>query len=262
MSRLVIAVYADCFNNKCGTTLPYIQFASQFGEVMLVHQDNNLERVVQQADVLLVPGGADVIPEGESPGFYNGRANTGYEYLDEHLLNRFIEIGKPVIGICRGFQTINRALGGNLYQHVIGHAQAQERYVNEQELTLIQDNITKVFGKPYPIAKKSKTIKVNSIHHQAVNRLGDGLIPLGGTPVMEGCYSRVESGDDQFTINNWYKFVEVFAHNQLPILGFQYHPEEFNCPFARWAIGEMLYSFFAEGDDEETEDNKTLSKHE
>ena len=83
-----------------------------------------LAETPENADVLLLPGGGDVHPR-----FY-GRAIGGAADIDEArdrrelaLVDEFLRVGKPVVGICRGLQLLNVYFGGTLHQHILGHAQ-------------------------------------------------------------------------------------------------------------------------------------------
>lgn len=232
----VIGVYADCFDNRVGQTFPYMQFLSQFGNVRLISTLDNLDNIENEIDLLVLPGGADVYVQtyGQAPGVMTGRGNQHYEYLDDMLLPKFIRAGKPIVGICRGMQRLNTWFGGTLNQHIIGHQQGGSRSSADQEIQFVDND-----GFHF----------VNSMHHQSVDKLGDDLEVIAYSEVYEGCYSNLDS------VRSWRKYdkkgivlatemaattVEIFKHTVLPIWGFQYHPEEFNCEVARNVINDLL----------------------
>lgn len=237
--KKIIGVYADAFNGKVGQTFAYMQFLSQFGYVRLISTSDNLENIVNEIDMLIVPGGADVDVLGYEgiPGVMDGRVNQHYEYLDRTLIPMFIEAKKPIVGICRGMQALNVHFGGTLHQHVIGHQQDTDRkgrHSTEQPLQFFESE---------------DQIMVNTMHHQAVKVLGDGFIPIGYTPVYRGCYSennieapwRIWNKEGKIiSRNNHQVIIEIIKHSQLPIIGFQYHPEEFNCEYAVNEIKKLL----------------------
>lgn len=234
--KIIFGIYTDSYENKVGLTLPYINFFSMFGKVIFLTHDN-FDVLKNVYDILVVPGGADILSNNDNNmSFSNGRANPYYEFLDKHVLAEDLKNKKPVIGICRGFQTINVALGGTLYPNVVGHLNSVR--TSKTEILSIFDN--EIFQEP-------TYIKINSIHHQAIDRLGNGLKPLGFTKANDNCYSVVEN--NLFNLNRQklnifveknlkyekkenYYFVEVFEGIENPILGFQYHPEEINCEYA------------------------------
>ncbi|MEU9388149.1 gamma-glutamyl-gamma-aminobutyrate hydrolase family protein, partial [Streptomyces sp. NPDC048279] len=84
------------------------------------------------------------------------------------LIDAALAAGTPLLGICRGMQLLNVALGGTLVQHIDGHAE-----------------VPGVFGrhgvKPVPGTRYADTVPeetaVPTFHHQAVDRLGTGLLP-------------------------------------------------------------------------------------
>ena len=132
-----------------------------------------------ELDALVLMGGSDVCPEsyGEKalrPEWNGDRIRDEYEIA---LFNAFVEQHKPVLGICRGAQVINVALGGTLYQDV---ATQLPRALNHRDWSIYADNCHATaivpgtrLAKLYPTAP---IVKTNSIHHQAVKDLGRNLV--------------------------------------------------------------------------------------
>lgn len=235
--KKIIGVYADSFNGKVGQTLAYMQFLSQFGHVRLISTTDNLSTVVNEVDMLVIPGGADVDATryGALPGVMDGRVNQHYEALDKTLIPIFIEAGKPIVGICRGMQSLNVYFGGSLHQHVVGHQQGEDRGATKQALQLVNS---------------PKRLYVNTMHHQSIDRLGLSIEILGYTRAYQGCYSGYNLNLPWRAYNKDGRvigqpeivpvIVEVIKHSILPIIGFQYHPEEFNCEYAVSEIRNLL----------------------
>lgn len=136
--------------------------------------------LVKGLDGIVFTGGADIDPAlyGEEPIFGLGTIDTLRDGFEFELLNRVIrETSIPVLGICRGFQLINIAFGGTLYQDM--KTQRPEG----------MNHSLGIFPKYYPahILKVKEgswmhgifdgEIGTNSLHHQAVKDLGKGLIP-------------------------------------------------------------------------------------
>jgi putative glutamine amidotransferase len=142
-----------------------------------------LEDLVGELDGLLFTGS----PSNVEPRHYGGDASRPGTLHDPErdattlqLIPRAIAAGVPVLGICRGFQEMNVAFGGTLYQHVHevpGHRVHHEdttqpldqQYAASHEVALVPGGLL------HRIAGRER-IPVNSLHHQGVHRLGDGLI--------------------------------------------------------------------------------------
>ncbi len=141
--------------------------------------------IVDDFDGLLVTGGEDI-----HPSFYKEDVTCSIECstmeMDEfeiQLILAFIRAKKPILGICRGLQTINVALGGTLYQDLPsqypmmrerGHGQQlldpkPERNATEHAVTILPDTILNSFCE--------KELMVNTYHHQNIKDLASELIP-------------------------------------------------------------------------------------
>ena len=138
-----------------------------------------LRDYARELDGLVLQGGADVSPQsyGEEPldpAWSGDRVRDEYEM---ELFNEFVEARKPVLGICRGAQLINVALGGTLYQDIptqlsgasVHHDDVRyDRHYHEIQL-LANSGLSRL----YPDCVNPV---VNSIHHQAVKTPGRDLV--------------------------------------------------------------------------------------
>lgn len=146
-------------------------------------------------DALLLPGGGDLEP------WRYGQENAASRNLEPErdeaelrLLQFFTAAGKPVLGVCRGLQTINVFFGGTLVQDVPGHGAWEGG-----------DRIHGVGAAPSPLRVLcGERAAVNSAHHQAADRLGSGL-------------RAVQWAEDGV--------VEALRHQRLPVWAVQWHPE-------------------------------------
>jgi len=134
---------------------------------------------VDALDGLVLQGGADVSPltYGESPlkpAWEGDRIRDMYE-ID--LLQEFVAAGKPVLGICRGLQLINVAFGGTLYQDIAAQHGNPIDHHNPEAYDQHFHVVTFIAGsglaRLYP---SLGSVRVNSIHHQAVKTLGKDLV--------------------------------------------------------------------------------------
>lgn len=162
--------------------------------------------VLDRIDGLLLSGGADVGPAryGAQP-----HAETkSQDWRDEHeftLAAAAIDSGLPVLGICRGLQVINVALGGTLHQHlpeVLGHSDYQPAPATYGEVT--------VSCEPGTIASALLGPETTApcYHHQGVDRVAPGLRVTGRSP--DGLVEILEAEPD--TVPGW-------------LLAVQWHPE-------------------------------------
>jgi len=144
----------------------------------LLHRSNiRLSDYARHLDGLMLQGGADVSPltYGEEP---LSRDWTGDRMRDEYeieLLHEFIEAGKPVLGICRGLQLINVAMGGTLYQDINRQVAQAHRHLTdayEKNLHAVRFEPGSALARMYPGVTQAQ---VNSIHHQSVKTLGRNL---------------------------------------------------------------------------------------
>ncbi len=145
---------------------------------LIQRSEMRLTHYAAALDGLVLQGGADLSPEtyGEkplNPAWAGDRVRDRYEI---ELFRAFVGAGKPVIGICRGCQLINVALGGTLYQDIPTQRPAANVHLDP---TLYADSFHPVHLVPgsglarlFPEAAEPM---INSIHHQAVRSVGHDL---------------------------------------------------------------------------------------
>jgi putative glutamine amidotransferase len=145
----------------------------------LIHRSNiRLSDYAKHLDGLVLQGGADVAPEtyGEEPINPEWAGDRVRDVYEMELLHEFMEARKPVIGICRGAQIINVAMGGTLYQDIntlvpdTFEHRSEKNY--DANIHAIKIEPGTVLAKLYP---GIEIARINSIHHQAVKALGRDL---------------------------------------------------------------------------------------
>lgn len=180
----------------------------------------------ESCDGLLLCGGNDVSPR------YYGQENTACEKLDPKrdeaeiaLIRSYMKLNKPILGICRGMQILNVALGGTMIQDI--GEQLHKTHSGHQEPL---DKIHPIHTEPGSLIRAlwDENMMVNTIHHQAVDRLGDNL--------------RVTAWSED-------GLVEALEHEKLSMVGLQWHPERISntrrrqdtvdgAPIFSWLISE------------------------
>ncbi|MER5733338.1 gamma-glutamyl-gamma-aminobutyrate hydrolase family protein [Streptomyces sp. NPDC002138] len=155
--------------------------------------------VLSRVDGLIVSGGPDVDPvrygAGRDPR--TGPPATVRDEWELALTGAALEAGTPFLGICRGMQALNVALGGTLIQHIDGH-------VHTPGVTSWHP-VTPVAGTRYA-GLVPEVAEVPTYHHQAVDRLGRGLVV--SAYAQDGTVEAIEDPDR----SRW-------------VVGVQWHPE-------------------------------------
>jgi putative glutamine amidotransferase len=137
-------------------------------------------------DGLLLTGGGDIAVER-----FNGRPHPSMEGVDLErdeieiaLVQAAVTSGKPFLGICRGFQLVNIALGGTLYTHLQDQypGSIKHDYDSGSQRQFLAHEV--ILEKDSRLAAISYEIrfKVNSLHHQGVNELSPAMHPAAYAP--------------------------------------------------------------------------------
>lgn len=244
--KIIFGIYCSTFDNAFGCTIPYVNYFEKWGYIRLINHLDNLDDALKSVDVLVVPGGADVDPKryNQKPHIYTNNPNNHYEYLDQVVLSKWISSAKPLIGICRGMQSINVALGGTLIQHIKNNVQSENRNKTPQEL--------------YTDMNGYHIHKINTFHHQCVDKLASELQIIGWTSLSIADskqygkkwnnYAHLYEVDENKKIvkddKSYYIVPELVIGKSLPILACQWHPEEYDCKLFNELVENLLKENF------------------
>ena len=184
----------------------YIRGIEQTGAeaVPIPHETplSTLLPLVVSLDGIVFSGGTDVDPVhyGQAHDPLCERVDRRRDRMDLALMDLVLARSLPVLCICRGMQLLNVALGGTLRQHITGHrSEPNDEQAVWHEVRIEPD--TRLFQ-----ITQTPTLRVNSFHHQAVDRLGEGLRVAART--SDGVIEAIELPGDRF------------------VLGVQWHPEK------------------------------------
>ena len=200
MSRPVIGVTTS---NRSGWRIfPLVAFNLWLAGGRAVRWGAGRPVDMARVDGVVIGGGDDI-----SPDLYGGRLVTSArldparDQLERELIEAALERGTPILGICRGSQMLNVALGGTLHQDAYGV------YRDSRHMRTILPRKTVLVEADTRLAELSGTepMRVNALHTQAVDRLGTGL--------------RVAARDDGGMVQAVERLSDPFA------LGVQWHPE-------------------------------------
>jgi putative glutamine amidotransferase len=178
---------------------------------LLAQDEATLRAIYDRLDGVFLAGGVDVDPNAYNEDRLDvcGNTDPDRDAVEIMFTKWAIEEGKPVLGVCRGMQVINVACGGTLVQDVqheserfLKHdyypTQGFERdYLAHEAMVTPDSYLHTVYG--------GATIKVNSMHHQGIRKLGDNLAATIHAP--DGLIEGVEGTQENF------------------LVGVQWHPE-------------------------------------
>jgi putative glutamine amidotransferase len=173
--------------------------------VLPVLQAEEVADVITCLDGILFTGGGDVDPAHYAPVAHAevGGLDPERDVYETALARVAVQRGLPVFGICRGAQLLNVALGGTLIQH-LPEVTGLEHRAKEQWAEAV--HTVRVLGDSRLAgAVQQEIVGVNSLHHQAVDVLGAGLIASGWASA--GTVEAIEGA------------------GQLRLLAVQWHPE-------------------------------------
>ncbi len=179
-------------------------------ELVTMHYDlpeDRLPSLAGSLDGVILSGGVDVDPRfyGQEPIPQCGRINPVRDRMESILLRETLGTRKPILAICRGIQVLNVMMGGSLYQDIPTafpgscHQQEGGRHELSHEVRLVPGGL---LSAAYDGAD---TLLTNSFHHQAIDRMAEGLTTEARA--AEGFAEACRGTGDQW------------------ILGVQWHPE-------------------------------------
>ncbi len=152
--------------------------------------------LLDNLDGMVFPGGLDVHPSlyGDEPSSLLGRVDGDLDALDIPLVRAAVRRRLPVLGLCRGHQVVNVALGGSLYQDIRADGASPENHWAplEQGRDHLAHSIEIVPGSLLSQLAGADRVEVNSFHHQAVKEIAPGLAVNAystGDHVIEGLES-------------------------------------------------------------------------
>jgi len=182
-------------------------------------EPETMRGIYEELDGIFLPGGADIDPAnyGEERHARCDRGDPARDEVELALVKWALVDHKPVLGVCRGLQLVNLAAGGTLYQDLaeqmpgsikhdyfpFGGRYARDYLAHDVQIAE-NTKLAEIYG--------SGAVKVNSMHHQGIRRLGSNLLASAVAP--DGLVEGIESTDGFY------------------LVAVQWHPEVLvdNCP--------------------------------
>jgi putative glutamine amidotransferase len=142
--------------------------------------DESAAARLSRFDGLLLVGGGDIDPAryGQEQHPEVGHVNPARDDFEIPLVRAAIDRGLPTLCICRGLQVLNVALGGTLHQH-ISEREHVSAHRNEDATDGVLHDVRVQPGSKVMKAMGAEQVRTFSHHHQAVDELGAGLVPVG-----------------------------------------------------------------------------------
>lgn len=201
------------FPPKLALNRAYFEALERAGAVVLpipiVHDVERLRFHYENLDALLLPGGADVEPRRYGAVAREDCNLTVMPELDEvelTLAGWALRDDLPVLAICRGIQLLNVACGGTLWQDVNVEGATSQHHDQHLPRDVTVHDLDIEPGSLLARATGRTSVKVNTLHHQAIRDVGASLKSIGRSP--DGLVEAVEAPGHRF------------------VLGVQCHPEE------------------------------------
>ena len=195
------------------------------------------EQLLRRLDGILLPGGGDVDPkhyrEERRPEL--GGVDPELDRLELWLATWAAEHGKPLLGLCRGHQVVNVALGGTLYQDI--QADKASEHQHDVPIELGFDNLDHWIDidpdSRLGLVVGRTRLQVNSHHHQAVKRLANGLRVTANSS-DDGIVEALESPDG--------RILTMQCHPEELVFGTEWSPALFRAFAQAAASGEPIGS--------------------
>jgi putative glutamine amidotransferase len=180
-----------------GVNVPYANSISSAGGLPILIPlnlpDDDLDLLLQRLDGILFTGGGDIDPThyGNQPHSQVEGIDAERDHVEINLALTVMRIGKPFLGICRGIQVINVALGGSLYEDLVEQFPGSVQHDNHAlPRNYLAHSVKVQPDSPLANILGGNQTKVNSLHHQGVRVLAPELSVIASAP--DGLIEAVE----------------------------------------------------------------------
>ena len=182
----------------------YIDYVMNAGFTPIILPiDKDISKLLSLCDCFLITGGNDLDFSSYEGGIEKEclGVDKRLDKLDFTVIEYAIKTKKPLLGICRGLQSINVYFKGTLFSNLLDSRHNKKE--KDQEIIISKES--RFFYKCF-----IEKAKINSYHHQGINKLGKNLIGVGKS----------------------FGLIEAIEHEYLDIYAVQWHPEKLNDEFS------------------------------
>ncbi|MFW5981823.1 MAG: gamma-glutamyl-gamma-aminobutyrate hydrolase family protein [Halanaerobiaceae bacterium] len=226
MSKAVIGITSNYDQNINTYTLNryYISSILKAGGLPIILpctlEKDTIKRYLALVDGILFSGGGDIdsLIYGNEPLCGLGSISPERDYFELELFKQANKIALSVLGICKGCQIINIAMGGSVYQDIyqekvsnLKHKQEAPRWYPTHHINIIEGTyLEKIINK--------RRSQVNSIHHQSIKEVAAGF--RIAAKADDGIIEAIEKSEDHFVVGiQWHP--EIMLNSRDSILIFE-----------------------------------------
>ncbi|WP_354700884.1 Putative glutamine amidotransferase [Paraconexibacter sp. AEG42_29] len=205
---------ADPPHPEMALGMPYLRAIEAAGGIPVVLPPIGHDlapRVLERLDGLCLSGGPDIDPPAYGAERHHelGPVEPALDEFEMTIVRQAVERGVPVLAICRGAQVLNVAFGGTLHQHLPEVSTDLDHRQHEPGTSPSHTVRTEPGSRVRELLGDSDQVPVNSFHHQAVDRIADGLRATAWAP--DGTIEAIEGDGAGFVLGvQWH--AETLVH--------------------------------------------------
>lgn len=184
-----------------------------------------LEEKLSHMDAVLFTGGNDVQPHYYDEEPTNcAETSPGRDCFEFKLMELAKARKMPIFGVCRGLQLMNIFFGGNVYQDIYKDGPAKLKHDQPNSIRLGWHSVEILEGSHLHRALGANSARVNSLHHQAINKVAPGFTVSAKSP--DGIIEAIEADGEQFCLAvQWHPEILSLNNTQAAAL-FRYFVEK------------------------------------
>lgn len=218
MNPVIGILFCGFYKDRQFVTSPYVEAISEAGGIPIVipYHDNNeyFSGYFRLCNGFLFCGGGDISPLLFGEDLITEKGSTDWKSDNFHIsfMKQVLTRKIPVLGICRGMQVLNLALGGTIYQDI---SLRPEQSLNHMQLSSDRSDVSHrlLISKSSMLHKICGNIRaVNSFHHQCIHSLGETLTASASAP--DGIIEAIESSAFPFAIGLQWHPECMYFHNE------------------------------------------------
>lgn len=212
-------------NNRFQLGGDYVDAVRDAGGIPLIlpHQDNSIDEILNVISGLLLSGGGDIDPyhTGKEPWPQSGSIDPHRDAFELAITAKALAANMPLLGICRGMQVMNVAAGGDICQDIYRslpeaykHTQEAPRWYPTHSIKIVEKTLLKkIIG--------LDELRVNSFHHQSINHAAPGFVVSAYS--SDGIAEAIEGVGQNYALGVQFHPENMFKHYPIMLNLFKSH---------------------------------------